>query len=138
MMLQMLMGMSTAGLVNPLPGSHIEGTTSALLRVGGQGALTSAIDGGPFTQFGSWYSPNIADGSAFHVRLTKITGSNLTTGTQNSWLPLTSTQSFGYTGVGFGQIKTGTFTLEISTDGGATVAASSAAGAIEIIADNYA
>lgn len=136
MMLQMLMGMSTGGLVNPLPGSYIEGATRALLNVDSQGALESAIDVGLFTQFGSWYSPNIADGSAFHVRLTKITGTNLTTGTQNSWLSLTSGQTFGYAGVSLGQIRTGTFTLEISTDGGATVAASSAVGAIEITADN--
>lgn len=136
MMLQMLMGMGTGGLVNPLPGKWIEGATSALLNVSSLGALKSAINGGLFTQFGSWYNPNIANGSAFHVRLTKITGSNLTTGTQNSWLSLTSSQTFGYTGVGFGQMKAGTFTLEISTDGGATVAASSAVGAIEITADN--
>lgn len=136
MMLQMLMGMSAGRLVNPLPGKNIAGTTRALLSVGSQGDLKSAIDGGAFTQFGSWYSPNIANGSAFHVRLTKVTGMNLTTGTQNSWLSLTSGQSFGYTGVSLGQIRTGTFTLEISTDGGATVAASSAVGAIEITADN--
>lgn len=136
MMLQMLMGMSTGRLVNPLPGSSIIGTTSALLNVGSLGALTSAINGGPATQFGSWYSPNIANGSAFHVRLTKITGAPLNTGTSNSWLSLTSSQSFGYTGVSGGQMRTGLFTLEISTDGGATVAASSAVGAIEITADN--
>lgn len=135
-MLPMLLGATGGGLVNPIPGKIIFGVTAALLSVRSTGAIESAINGGAFSQIGDWFLPNAADGSLYHCRLTKVSGNDLTVGTQNTWLVLTSGETFGYTGVSLGQIRTGTFTLAISNDGGATTAASSAAGAISITADN--
>ena len=135
MMLPMMFA-AGGGLVNPIPNETVLGVTAARFSVTSTGAIESAVNGGAFSQIGDWYLPNTADGSLYHGKLTKVSGNDLTVGTQNVWLPLTSGQTFGYTGVSAGQIRTGTFTLAISNDGGATTAASSAAGGISITADN--
>lgn len=111
------------------------GSTKRYLRANTNGKLEEAgtlITGSlsAYNQIGSeWVSPLTTYSGSYWIRATKISGDNLTSGTLNSWLDLTSSHEWELTafksqalgGIDYKEIL---LKLEIATDsGGSTIVA---------------
>ena len=120
-------------------GGTIQDNDSVVARAGVRVNNDGTIDknvGGTYTQISSstdWIIPNAHDGLTYHARLTTSSGDGPTHGSSvSTWHAITGSPEF-YIENTDNDIKSGTWLLEISGDGGGTVSDS---GSYSVTADN--
>lgn len=98
------------------------GTAYAYYTVNTNGQIQQSTDinGTNPTNLEQWCTP-VTGASNFEVRVSNVTGAGLDTGTINTWLPLSSTRTWGMEESVSGQSKLTSFTVEIRKIGTSTI-----------------
>ena len=111
------LGSVLAALSNASPQSSGTGSATTGIEFNVDGRLVSTHVGTPFNQVNTrWCNP--AGNPAASIRATLSSGTTPTTGTLNTWQPLSSTRSWSLTSTA---VDSSVLLIQISLNGGTTV-----------------
>jgi hypothetical protein len=128
---QLLMGTGALAGIQPLPGGTITGANLAIMSLDADGSITLFPGEVPGESGGNWYSPETGGiGSSYYVRATYVSGDALDPVEDwylapGTWYSLAGGRNLGFEpGGGLG--RTGTYTVDISSDASGTPVVASA------------
>jgi hypothetical protein len=124
-MMNMMMAPSGGRLVVPLPGGFFsyssDSAITVTLQFASNGTVNSVATGYGTAFAHRWWTKG--SNSNVYVRATLQSG-DTPSGTLNTWLQLNTTRQWGVTASNQGQTRTSSLLIQISLDGGNTVASS--------------